>query len=307
MNTRVDTERILDAFLAPEADRLPDRVIEATLDQLARTRQRRALRVPWRFPTMPAASRSAGIAAVVLVAVVGAGGLIYFNSASRGAVGGPTTTPTPTAVATPVPSEVVPGISDWTPYTSKVYGFQMRYPSDWTVHSPATRAWKTSDGLAAADSWPYADVFANPERVDGDSIGIWVWDQPAGQGADIASVSGLKAWARAFCTAAPAMHDGDLSSCQAFAQNGAPMCLVAAGDTCRAAILVVSAGGQQAYFADRTNSSSTDRPDRVRVVSVGRPDDFPAASRYGGSVRLLKSILTTMDVVTPQAGQVPEG
>ena len=53
MNGTVDTERILDAFLAPEADRLPDRVIDAALADIARTPQRRALRVPWRFHYMP--------------------------------------------------------------------------------------------------------------------------------------------------------------------------------------------------------------------------------------------------------------
>ena len=31
MNARIDTERILDAYLAPEADRLHDRVMDAAL------------------------------------------------------------------------------------------------------------------------------------------------------------------------------------------------------------------------------------------------------------------------------------
>ncbi len=37
----------------------------------------------------------------------------------------------------------------------------------------------------------------------------------------------------------------------------------------------------------------------VQVVVVAREDGFPSAARYGGSVELLKSILTTMDVWTP--------
>jgi len=69
MTGRIDVERILDAYLAPEADRLPDRVIEASLSEIARTPQRRALRVPWRFTPMHGFARAA-IAAVV-VAVVG--------------------------------------------------------------------------------------------------------------------------------------------------------------------------------------------------------------------------------------------
>ena len=74
MNGQADTERILDAYLAPEADRLPDRVIDAALADIARTPQRRALRVPWRFPPCLLSTRATGIAAVALVAVVGAGG-----------------------------------------------------------------------------------------------------------------------------------------------------------------------------------------------------------------------------------------
>lgn len=112
MTSRLDTDRILDVYLAPEADRLSDRVIDAALDQIARTPQRRALRVPWRFLTMPALSRAAGIAAVVLVAIVGAGSIIYLNSSGSGSSGGqsrpiPTPTQAPTTEPTPAPTAAV--------------------------------------------------------------------------------------------------------------------------------------------------------------------------------------------------------
>jgi hypothetical protein len=102
MKARSDTERILDAYLAPEADRLADRVIDAALADIARTPQRRALRVPWRFPLMPALSRATGVAVVALVAVVGAGTLFYLNSKPDG--GGSQGTPLPTATPTPAPT-----------------------------------------------------------------------------------------------------------------------------------------------------------------------------------------------------------
>jgi hypothetical protein len=102
MKARSDTERILDAYLAPEADRLADRVIDAALADIARTPQRRALRVPWRFPLMPALSRATGVAVVALVAVVGAGTLFYLNSKPDG--GGSQGTPVPTATPTPAPT-----------------------------------------------------------------------------------------------------------------------------------------------------------------------------------------------------------
>jgi hypothetical protein len=101
MNARSDTERILDAYLAPEADRLADRVIDAALADIARTPQRRALRVPWRFPLMPALSRASVVAVVALV-VVGAGTLFYLNSKPDGF--GSQGTPLPTATPTPAPT-----------------------------------------------------------------------------------------------------------------------------------------------------------------------------------------------------------
>ncbi len=71
MTGHIDAERMLDAFLAPEHDQLPDRVVDAALTEIARTPQRRALRVPWRFPLMPQLLRYA-VVAVVAVAI-GAG------------------------------------------------------------------------------------------------------------------------------------------------------------------------------------------------------------------------------------------
>ena len=297
MNGRVDTERILDAFLAPEADRLPDRVIDATLDQLARTRQRRAMRVPWRFLTMPASSRATAIAAVVLVAVVGAGALIYLNSTATGGVGGQpaTSTPSPTVAPSPATSAVAPGIAAWREYTSRVYGFQFGYPKDWTAYA-ATRGWKASDATAA--DWPYADAFSNPEQTDGDSIGLWVFQVPAGDGANLASVTGLKAWAQSYCKMTATQRPGGAIACNGFTARAKPMCREVGGDVCLAALVVPDSDGVTAFFGDG-------KPDTVRVVSIGRPDDFPAAARYGGSIQLLTSILSTMGVHTPVNGQAP--
>ena len=150
MTGRTTTERILDAYLAPEADRLPDRVIDAALADIARTPQRRAVRVPWRFPTMPALSRATGIAAVALVAAVGAGGLIYLNS--PGGDGGsptPTTPPTPTSpppsstsASTPKPvSEglIGPGVyavkATWAADPALTVTFTLTEPWEWFGNS----------------------------------------------------------------------------------------------------------------------------------------------------------------------------
>ncbi len=89
-----DTERILDAFLAPEHDQLPDRVVDAALTEIARTPQRRALRVPWRFPLMPQLLRYA-VVAVVLVAVAGVGGALLLTRSDNLGPGAVAPAPTP--------------------------------------------------------------------------------------------------------------------------------------------------------------------------------------------------------------------
>ncbi len=291
MSGSTRTERILDAYLAPEADRLPDRVIDAALADIARTPQRRASRVPWRFTRMPALTRATGIAAVALVAVVGAGGLMYLTSNSPGGGGSESTavpTTAPTTAPTPAASEVAPGIGAWTTYTSEVYGVTLGYPEDWSLNAPATREWQAGDELFG-DSWPYADTFVSPGEGDA-SIGLSVWEMPAGEGADLDSVPGLKAWAETFCS------DVGASSCEEFTERAVPMCLNAGGASCRGAILVPTAGAQYAFFMDWISAMFTNSPDLVRVVVVAREDSFPSAARYGGSVELLKAILKTMDV-----------
>jgi hypothetical protein len=248
---------------------------------------RRGLLAPWRFTRMTNFARAA--AGVAIVAIVGVG-VLAFISRSPGA--GTTDTPAPTLTAaptaTPAPSLVARGIAGWTTYTSEVYGFAFGYPEDWTLHAAATREWQAGDRIDA-DDWPYADAFASPEEA---TVGLFVWEMPAGEGADVESVQGLKAWAETFC------NDIAASSCEEFTQRAVPMCLNAGGDPCRAAILVPTAGEQYAFFVNWNSAMLTGVPDRVRVVVVAREDSFPSAARYGGSVELLRSILTTMDVRT---------
>jgi hypothetical protein len=138
MTGRSDTERFLDAFLAPEAtDQLADRVLEAALADVARTPQRRALRVPWRLTNMPVFGR-AGAAALAFVLLVGAGGVIYLNS--RGFVGG--TGPTATGTIT---------------FVSPQYGYSVDVPRDWTI-TAATQPYPGGDGIEPPDP-PFADIF----------------------------------------------------------------------------------------------------------------------------------------------------
>lgn len=304
MNTDTGLDRRAAAWLADGPTELADRVLDAALREVHLTKQRRAMRVPWRFPLMPGFTRATAVAAVALVAAVGVGGLLYVNSTSPG---GPTGTPAPTPSATAAPASTFPpGITGWTSYASEAYGFGLGFPDDWTLESAATRRWQAGDRFPS-DVLPYADIFVSPEEGD-EQIALFVWEMPRGEtvgngedsglierGPDVESVDGLKLWAQKFCV------DVGLSSCEEFPQRATPMCLYTG--ECRAAILVPTTEQQYAFFVNWSTAILTSNPDRVRVVVIARDDGFPQAAEYGGSVELLKSILTKMNVWTP--GQQP--
>jgi len=105
MKARSDTERILDAYLAPEADRLADRVIDAALADIARTPQRRSWWPAWRSNRMNTyAKLIAAAAAVLVVAVVG----YQFLPRNSGIAGQPTAQPSPTATSSPTATAIPP-------------------------------------------------------------------------------------------------------------------------------------------------------------------------------------------------------
>lgn len=92
-------EREARAWLELGPTDAPDRVIEAALLDIDQTSQERDFRVPWRLPIMSMSSR---IAAVVLIAVVGAGAAFAFLRTSPASVGA--ATPSPSSVGTLAPS-----------------------------------------------------------------------------------------------------------------------------------------------------------------------------------------------------------
>ena len=299
MNGRIDAERILDAYLAPEADRLPDRVLDAALADIARTPQRRALRVPWRFPTMPALSRATGLAAVALVAVVGAGGVMYLSSNTGDGVGSqktpaptPAATEAPTAEPTvppmPRPSEVAKGIYGWTKYTSAVYGYTISYPEDWSVVARATQKWQPDDS-EEAPSW---DIFLNPGTVDGDEIVFQALQFPGPSGADLRSWDGLLAALTGVCAKPVEFFTCPTEDMLTL------MCLGSSG--CQAVALVSGNNEQPRALVGDPETGM------VTYIHVGRSDDFPAAARYGGTVMLLKSILGELGVREPRPGETPK-
>ena len=102
MTTPRDPDRLLEAYLADGMEVLPDRVVDAVLDEVHRTHQR-AVFGPRRTPLMNSMLKLAFVAAAV-VAVVVAG--INFLPRNESSIGGPGAN-SPSPVVTPSP-EVSP-------------------------------------------------------------------------------------------------------------------------------------------------------------------------------------------------------
>lgn len=285
MNTNTGLDRRAAAWLADGPTELADRVLDAALREVHLTKQRRVPRVPWRFPLMPAFARSSGLAAVAVVAVIGAGALLYLNGRGgpgAGSTTGPTTAPTaaPITIA-PLPSGSVPG---WTTYRSAVYGFTMWYPSDWSVHEAAKTTCPEGRGLE--DGTPCADAFISPDPVDGE-IGLWVWQMPAPAGADLSSAAGLAAAFPALCKGTGA------TSCEPpFAPK--ERCIDQQGCLPTITTFIGDPGSEipHAFVAGP-------QPGMVTVLMMGREDSYPGAAKYGGSVALLTALALRVGAAAP--------
>lgn len=150
MTTDRDFDRIAAAWLADGPEELSDRVIDAAVDQIHLTRQRRAITAPWRLPTMTTPARVAA-AAVIGVLVFG-GALFFLGRPGQSGVGGPppspsvrpTTVPSPSAAPSPY---VMPPITST--FTSTLYRYSIAMSQAWTA-TPATTPWVGLDNSGSA-------------------------------------------------------------------------------------------------------------------------------------------------------------
>jgi hypothetical protein len=108
MHTERDTARIVRSWLEEGRTALPDHILDAVLDQVPATRQRRYSLPAWRFADMNTYAKLAiGVAAI---AVVG----INLLPGSGTGVGGPTVSPSPSPLPSPSPSpSPSPGAEVW--------------------------------------------------------------------------------------------------------------------------------------------------------------------------------------------------
>jgi hypothetical protein len=89
MTSQRELGRLLDAFFVEGSNELADRVIDAALDQIEHTPQRRATRVPWRLRTTPMLTR---LAAAAVIGVFAVGAALYLARSPSG-TGAPSPTP----------------------------------------------------------------------------------------------------------------------------------------------------------------------------------------------------------------------
>ncbi|MFL5682583.1 MAG: hypothetical protein ACJ77O_05510, partial [Chloroflexota bacterium] len=90
MSSQPEVTRVVRSWLEQGVDRMPDRVLDAVLDLVPATPQRRSMRPVRRFQSMPTLYRGAIAAAAVLMAVVAG-----INLLPRTGVGSPGASPSP--------------------------------------------------------------------------------------------------------------------------------------------------------------------------------------------------------------------
>ncbi len=98
MTIERDFDRIAKAWLADGPAELPERVLDAVVDEIHLTRQRRAVRAPWRFPVMTTPSR---VGAAAVVGILAVGGLLLITRPGQSAVAGPSPNSGVAATASP--------------------------------------------------------------------------------------------------------------------------------------------------------------------------------------------------------------
>ena len=142
--------RIAD-WLEEDPDHAPPAVLDTVLAAVPSIPQRRAVRAPWRLPTM---NRFALFgAAIATLLVVGLGGLALTSKKTD--VGVPPSQAVPSPLATPVPRPSTATELTLNPeFTSTRNGYTFLYPEGWDV-APASTSWApgtvTSWGNPALD------------------------------------------------------------------------------------------------------------------------------------------------------------
>ena len=118
-------------WLEDDESTAPEQALEIVLASFPSIKQRRAVRVPWRYPM--SSTLRLGLAAAVVVAAA-LGGIYFLGSRSDSQIAAPTASPS-ASPSEPPASDSVGG--NQSTFTSTQYGYSVEYPTPWAA-VPAT-------------------------------------------------------------------------------------------------------------------------------------------------------------------------
>lgn len=128
-------ERVLDAWLVDGPTEVPDRVLDAALDEIERTDQRRRFGGALRGWTMTETFKTLVAAAAVLAFVIGGSLAVRIVSPPSEGAAGASAPPGATAPAAATQAPGL-GIAMEERFTSALFGYSVEYPSSWRVRDP---------------------------------------------------------------------------------------------------------------------------------------------------------------------------
>jgi hypothetical protein len=198
--------RIAD-WLEDDPNTAPEPTLQIVLAAFPSIRQRHAMRLPRRFPTMSTMPRLALGAAAVFAVVLG-GSAVYFSAPQQHAgVAPPSPSPSVTAAPSSAPSaspspNAAPTVPvDWTTHTSSRFAYSIDYPTSWSL-IPAKFDWpkiglpeKGGQTMDAFDQTP-------------SGISVWVTSVPVTPANDAAAwLAAFDSQNAAFCNSTSNRHD----------------------------------------------------------------------------------------------------
>jgi hypothetical protein len=158
MSTERETTRIVRSWLGEGVTALPDRVLDAVLDQLPATPQRRSWWPTRRFAEMNRLTQALMAAAVVVVVAV-----VGYNVLPRSAssVGG-TASPSPQPTAAPIPSgSMAPGFYRVSDPTHEVLPYTFTVPAGWSGPDSPSRGDAFSGSGVTLTTWIVDHVYGD--------------------------------------------------------------------------------------------------------------------------------------------------
>ena len=141
MSTDREVTRIVRSWLEDGVNVLPDRVLDTVLDRVPATPQRRAWWPARRVQRMNTMLKVAlAVAAVVAIVVAGINILPKSGGVGGTAPAPSSATPSPTAAPSPSPTSSLASTAGWLAFSSKRYGYDIRYPS-YLTPTQSVRQW----------------------------------------------------------------------------------------------------------------------------------------------------------------------